>query len=418
VKYLIILFLLGSYLLSDQNYKLKPLGKIQLRYQDKLKVHSPFGEAFYQTNQTKINDTILGGTFGIRTLYDSFTLDTLVYGERKRHDQNINDILYLGELNIQKQFDKHSIKIGRQSYSTQLVDQNYRITQNSYEGIKYKYQAQDFEFQTFYFYKVVSSTMANNIPYNHKYGFLGYGMGYNTDHFEDISTHLINKKLSTKGVLHFLAKYGEKSNYISFENLYIDNFFNTSNLTLAYNINNFYIKLGMLFQKSVGDKHMENYIEVSERYKNLEAKHYQMQLMYKKNDFSFQYSIAHTPYDEDNIYNGTFYSPFANKASWLYGMDTNHANVADTTSQTIRAIYRSLKLYKVPLVLAAGYIKYHIGPHNGLTPISLDTSERYYHITGYFSKNLSATLQYSHSKNYDPLREKITTTKVFLTYQF
>lgn len=315
-------------------------------------------------------------------------------------------------------FDKHSIKIGRQSYNTQLVNLNYKITQNSYEGISYEYHDQNFDFQSLYFHKVASSTTANSVPFNHKYGFLGYGLGYDTSEFENTSTHLINKNLSTNGAIHFLTKYGENDTYISFENLYIDNFFNTANLTLAYNVSDFYFKIGMLSQKSVGKDHMENHIELRERYKNLEAKHYQMQIKYQKDNFSLAYSVSHTPYNKKSIYNGTLYSPFSNKTSWLTGMNTNHATIADTTSQNILALYKGLKLYKLPLVLAAGYIKYKIGPDNGLSPVSLDTSEAYYHIKGYFSKNLSTTLQYSHSKNYDPLREKATATKMIITYQF
>lgn len=432
MKYIVFLLSISSLLFGEQDYTIEPLGKVQLRYEDRLKEYTPLGKALLKSDKTQYNDYIIGGTFGVRTIFDSYTFETLAYGTTRLHnkdddplknedifyDNDGDGFLFLGELNLKKEFDKHSIKLGRQSYNTPLVNLNYRITTNSYEGINYNYHNENFELQSLYFYKVASSTLSNSVPFNHRYGFLGYGLGYDTSEFEDLSTHLINKKLSTKGALHFLTKYKKDNAAITFENLYVDNFLNTTNLIFEYSINNFYLKLGATTQFSVGKDHIENNIEVSERYKNLEAQHYQMQLKYQKNDFTIAYSLSRTPYNKDSIYNGTLYSPFSNKTSWLVGINTNHATIADTTSQKIAILYKGTKLYKIPLVLASGYIQYDIGNNNGLSPNSLDTSEHYYHIKGYFSKHLTTTLQYSYAKNYDPLREKVTATKLILTYQF
>lgn len=204
----------------------------------------------------------------------------------------MDGFLYLGELSIQKKFGNHSLTIGRQTYNTPLVNNNFRITQNAYEGINYTYSNSAFDFKSLYFYKISSSTMANNVPYNHKYGFLGYGLGYNIGGFTTLSKHIINKDVSTNGAIHFLAKYGEKEQYISLENLYVDNFFNTSNLTLSYNVENFYLKAGMIYQFSVGKKQIEKHIQNAQLNKKLEAKHYQLQLKYQNEKFQIAYSIS------------------------------------------------------------------------------------------------------------------------------
>ncbi len=265
---------------------------------------------------------------------------------------------------------------------------------------------------------MASSSLANNVPFNHKYGFIGYGLGYDTSDFENLSTHLINQDLSTNGAIHFEVKYGEKDSYIAFENLFADNFFNTTNITLAYNLYSFYFKLGLLSQISVGKDHMENYIEETQQGKNLKAQHYHGQIKYQKDNFIAAYSIAYTPYNEESIYSGTFFSPFSNKPSLVVGMNTNHATIADTTSHKIAALYKGLKAGQIPLVLIGGYINYDIGKHNGLSPDPLDTSEWYFHLQGYFSKSLSTTLRYSYAKNIDPLREKTRSTMFYITYEF
>jgi len=59
-----------------------------------------------------------------------------------------------------------------------------------------------------------------------------------------------------------------------------------------------------------------------------------------------------------------------------------------------------------------------LNKNNGLSSKSSDTQEWYLHIKGYFSKNISAKIQYSYVKNYDPLTAKTYNTKVALEYKF
>ena len=431
MKYITSLFLCTSLLLAVENHAIKPAGTLQLRYDDRSKEYTSLGQQVLKEKKIHYNDYIVGGTLGIETFWQDYTFNALVYGVGRLHKKNENELknvktfydndvdgfLYLGELSIQKKFDNHSLTIGRQTYNTPLVNNNFRITQNAYEGINYTYLNSAFDFKSLYFYKVSSSTMANNVPYNHKYGFLGYGLGYNIGGFKTLSKHIINKDVSTNGAIHFLAKYGQKEQYISLENLYVDNFFNTSNLTLSYNVENIYLKAGMIYQFSVGQKHIEKHIENAQLNKKLESHHYQLQLKYQNEKFQIAYSISKTPSNKNAIYNGTLMSPFSNQPSWLVGLNTSHATIADTLSQKISAT-TSTKIYEMPLILSTAYIKYDIGDANGLTPNAIDTSEWYLHLQGYFSKNLSAKIQYSYVENYDPLTHKSFNTKLALEYKF
>jgi len=431
MKFLTTLFFFGSLLLATNSYSIKPTGTVQLRYDDRNNEYTSLGKQVLREEKVHYNDYIVGGTFGAEALWQDYTLDTLLYGVGRLHkknentlknvntfyDNDVNEFLYLGELSIKKKFGNHSLRIGRQTYNTPLVNRNFRITQNAYEGINYTYSSNAFDFKSLYFYKVSSSTMANNVPYNHKYGFLGYGLGYNISGFTSISKHIINKDVSTNGAIHFLAKYGKKEQYISLENLYVDNFFNTSNLTLSYNVKNIYLKAGMIYQFSVGQKQIEKHIENAQLNKRLESYHYQLQLKYQNEKFQIAYSISKTPSNKNAIYGGTLMSPFSNQPSWLVGLNTSHATIADTLSQKISAT-TSTKIYEMPLVLSTAYIKYDIGDANGLTPNAIDTSEWYLHLQGYFSKNMSAKIQYSYVENYDPLTYKSFNTKLALEYKF
>jgi hypothetical protein len=431
LKYNLCLGIITTSLFANEDIVIKPIGNIQFRYDDRAKDYSELGQYFLKTDKIHYNDYIIGGTLGIQSLWANYTLTTIPYAvarlkeknhnilnnEKSYYDDDLNSFIYLGELNIKRNFLDQEITIGKQTYNTPLVNANYRITKNSYQGIQYKYKKSQLTFQSLYFNKIASSTLSNTIPLNHKYGFLGYGLGYNTSKFVNISKHIINKDLSTNGAIEFFLKYGDKNKYVTFENLYVDNFFNTSNLILAYNIKDIYIKMGAIHQFSIGKNYVEKYIESAEQNKKLKAKHYQAEIKYQKEKFKISYMITSTPSDKNSIYNGTLFSPFSNRMSFLRGLNTSHAIIADTVSQKF-SVAKGIILYNVPIELSTAYVKYDIGKENGLSANSLDTTEWYFHIKGYFSKNISAKIQYSSTKNFDILTSSSQNTKVAIEYKF
>jgi hypothetical protein len=402
---------------------IKPIGKMQLRYENKAQTYSSLGKKLHQSNKIDYNNYVLAGTLGLQTQWDTYSFNTMLYTSLRLHNKNENPLknegtlyndslhsfAFLGELNIEKKVQKHTFTIGRQTYNMALV--------NSNEALRYDYEKNNFLFSTLVFHKIASSTQASTVPYNHKYGFLGYGLGYNTTHFTNISQHIINKELSSNEALHFMMHYGDNKSYIEYENLFVNDFFNTSKLTLAHHLNQLYFKVGMISQFSVGKKYVETYIENTQQNKKLRSSLYEAQLQYKGNSFALTYNIAHTTYSKNHIYNGTFLSPFSNKPSWLYGMNTSHTMLANTTSQKISAA-KQFHIANIPTTLASGYVYYDIGKHNGISSKEQKTQEWYVHIKQYFSKNLSATLQYSNTKNYDPLTDKSHNTRVILAYSF
>ncbi|MFA7084272.1 MAG: hypothetical protein WC141_07045 [Arcobacteraceae bacterium] len=428
---IVLLLLSKGLLLEAQEITLKPAGKLQLRYEDATKKYTKLGQAVHNKNKLEYNDYIVGGMFGVQALWESYTLKTLLYSVGRLHSKNENSLkneksfynnnqdefIYLGELSLTKEFDKHAITLGRQTYNTPLVNSNFRVTQNAYEGVSYYYDNENVNFKTLYFHKISSSTMSNNIPINHKYGFLGYGLGYNTSGYAKLSKHIINEDLSTNGAIHFLSSYKTKNSTISYENLYVDNFFNTSNLTVGYNFKSIYFKAGMIYQTSVGKKQVEHAIENTQEGKKLEAQHYQAQIKYQEGTFQLIYNVSLTPTNKNSIYRGTLLSPFSNQPTWLVGLNTSHATIADTLSQKV-AVIKSTHIYDVPVVVAVAHIHYDIGKDNGLTPKSISTSESFFHLKGHLTKNLSAMLQYSYAKNYDLLTEGSYHTKMVLEYQF
>ena len=431
MNYILFLLFFSITLFAKQNYTIEPKGDIQLRYEIRDKEYSPLGAKTYSEDKINYHDYVIGGLLGVQIFNDNYKFNVKGYGtlrlQKKDNDNRKNEsyyynnkqneFFYLGELNVKKSFNNHSITLGRQSYNTPLVNSNVRITQNSYEGVNYTLKKDQLILKSLYFNKIASSTLANNVPFNHKFGFLGYGLGYNTSGFNDLSKHIINKDLSTNGALDLSIFYGEKEKFVFFENLYIDNFFNNTNLAFAYHKNNFYFKVGAIYQNSVGDKHVENNIESSQKNKKLQAQHYHARMQYRNNDFRVTYTVAHTPYNKSNIYNGTFFSPFSNKLSWVRGVNTAHSLLADTTSQKI-SVSKKLDIYKVPTKIIVAYVKYDIGENNGILSQSLDTNERYIHIKSYLSKNINTKIQYSQTRNTNQIIQKSNNTKISLEYKF
>ena len=431
IKYFIILSSFISSLFGLGDYTLSPAGDIQFRFENKSKELSPYGESLLKKSSISYSDYILGGLIGFKAKKEDYELNTLAYtvvrlkdkendsleNEKTFYGDNLNGFLYLGEFNIKKNFEKSFVKIGRQSYKSTLVSKNYRITQNSYEGVSGGYKNQGFDIKGIYFNKIAASTLSNSVPFNHSYGFLGYGLGYDTEGFTDISKHIINKDLSTNGAAHISIKYGQKDKYISFENLFADNFFYTSSLNGAYNINNIYIKAGAVYQTSAGENYIEKYIESTQSGKKLEAEHYEMKIDYKKEKFRITYNLEYTPSKNSSIYKGTLYSPFSNGVSWIVGMNTNHALIADTVSQGI-TLNDLFYVKNIPLSVVTSYIKYKIGADNGLSPSPMNTTESILHAKAFFSKNLSTKVQYSYVKNLDPMVERSKNIRAVMEYRF
>jgi hypothetical protein len=431
MRYISIFLISTVMLFASGDLVVKPTGKIQFRFDDRSKEYSPLGTIVNGTQKVEYSDYTIGGSFGFDATLEEYLVAAKLYGVARLHDKSDDPLKnenayydndtdgfgYLGELNIQRSIDNHTFTIGRVAYDTPLVNKNFRVTNNAYEGISYGYKDDSLDFQSLYFHKVASSTLANTVPFNHRYGFLGYGLGYNTGGFTDLSGHILNKDLSTNGAIHFELNYKMENNFITLENLLVDNFFNTTNLTLGYNYSNLHLKAGMIYQKSVGDDLVEKHIFTSEQNKKLSSRHYHGEIKYQKEKFAISYAVGYTPKDDNSIYQGTLFSPFSNKPSWIRGLNTSHATIADTYSQKI-SIEKGTKLYKVPVALSSGYVKYNIGDYNGLTPTSIDTRELYFHIKGYFSKNLSSKIQHSRIHNYDPLTKRSYNTKFAIEYNF
>ena len=266
----IALFFIVPVLIFSSEFKTEPIGDLKLYYTDQSKDYSTMGGVVYQVESVDYYDLNLGGSIGLHSFNDNYDVGFLYYfseqlkdkntnklkNESTWYDENQNDLFYLGEIYIKKTFNNQSIKIGRQTIKSTLVDKNNRITSNSYSGIRYK-NKDFYNLDVFYFNKISSSTLSNVIPYNNTYGFLGYGIGYNVGEFIDISKHMINEDRSTFGAIHSELTIPIEKNNIHFENLYVDNFFNTLSLEGTLNINKFFFKLGGVYQHSVGKDFIE-----------------------------------------------------------------------------------------------------------------------------------------------------------------
>lgn len=427
MRHLGLFLLFISTLFGSDEIRFEPRGDIQFRFDDRDKEYTTLGNLVYNKEDISYFDYTIGGHIGADAIYDSYLLGSRIYGVARLHDKDedilkneksyynndLDNFTYLGELYLKKEFSNQSITVGRQTYKSSIVGKNFRLTNNSYEGISYRYENDSINFQSLYFNKIASSTLANTIPFNHKYGFLGYGYGYDTSGFAHISTHIINKDLQTDGAIDFEFIYKDEMFDGKIENLYVDNFFNTTLLTLGYRYDMVTFSGGYIYQTSVGKDYLETYIQN----KQLKSEHYQGKIEYKKDRFKVSYFASYTPKKEDSIYYGTLFSPFSTTASWLTGLNSAHAILADTFSQKI-LLSNGTKLYKVPLGYAMGYVKYNIGEKNGLRADSVDTTELYLHLKGYFSKNLSAMIQHSRMNNYDPLTKVSINTKLALEYKF
>jgi len=426
LKHLFLLFC-SIFMAYAQEVNFTPHGDLSLFTANYDKTYNALGESVKKRDGVKYYDSTVGGDVGVASSY----LDTSLYvglyfsqrlkqrnsdtlkNEATLYDEDLNSVHYIGEAYIQQKYNNHKFSVGRQTKQSQLVDENHRITKNSFEGLRYKYQEDKLDVDIFYFDKVASSTIANSVPFNHRYGFLGYGMGYNVGKFTDISKHILNEDLSTNGAIHADIKYKADTYDIELENLYVDNFFNTISLNTTLKTQNVFLKLGTIYQTSVGKDYVEKKFS-----KELKSNLYQGELKYKKDDFVALYRASITHANTDAVYNGTLFSPFSNKAAWIKGINTAHAFIADTVAQQV-LVYNTFRPNALPpTTVALSYIRYDIGDKNGDVNYPLDTREKFVQIKSYFSKNLSAKLIYSLVDNADLLTSKTKNTRFIVEYVF
>jgi hypothetical protein len=426
LKQLFLLFC-SVFVLYAQELDFDYKGELSLFTASFDKNYNELGKLVKQTDKVKYYDGTVGGDIGILSSYlDTSFYVGLYFSQRLKnknsdilkndatlYDEDLNSLHYIGEAYIQQKYNNHIFSIGRQTKKSQLLDENHRITKNSFEGLRYRYQEDKLDVDIFYFNKVASSTVANSVPFNHLYGFLGYGMGYDIGNFTDISKHILNEDLSTNGAIHTDIKYQEDYYDIELENLYVDNFFNTISLNTTLKMENLFLKLGTIYQTSVGKDYVEKKFS-----KELKSNLYQGELKYQINDFVALYRASITPANTDAIYNGTLFSPFSNKAAWIKGVNTAHAFIADTTSQQV-LVYNTFRPTSFPpTTVAVSYIRYDIGDKNGDVNYPLDTREKFIIIKSHFSKNLSVKLQHSLVDNVDLLTSKTKNTRFIVEYIF
>ena len=414
------------FLLFGEGFEIQPVGNLQYRYVEKSKKFSSLGESVYQTKKVDYEDYIIGGTFGAKSSWQNYEASGLLYGVKRLHTKDENElhiekILYdndqngfgfFGELYLQSNFENSSFSIGRQTKKSALVDSNERVTKNSFEGLKYRRTQNDIDFEVFYFNKIAASTISNSVPFNHKYGFLGYGLGYKIDGFTDISTHILNKDLDTLGALQVQLKVGDVKDYLKMENLFVDNFFDIVSFEGQKSFEKISLRGGFVAQKSVG----EDYVE-KEYDKKLDSKIFQGEIKYKKELLSLVYRISKTDSNTDAVFNGTLFSPFSNKPAWIVGISTAHSTIADTVAQQLMFV-NTFYAGKLPLTLASSYLTYAIGEENGLENKSTNTDEFYTHFQAHLSKNLSLTFQYSKVGNIDIVTTNTEVKKAIVEWKF
>ena len=406
--------------------EIKPNLDIQLRGIYKSNTYNNLGSIVYGDKKVGYHDYTLGGVAGLDFLYKDYTANISTYqsrrigsknsktlaNEKTWYDRNLDDLHYIGEVYIKKEFDNQELKIGRQTFDKPLVNDNKRITKNSYQGIYYKNEKDDLNIELFYFNKISASTLSNSVPYNHGYGFIGYGLGYSIGEFVDLSQHILNQSSSSDGAMHLNMDYKYNDMDISFENLYVDNLFNTSNLTGKYNIDDFYLKAGFVYQSSVGEDHVEKKYS-----KKLKAKFYQSEIKYEKDGLKVALLATRTSADQNSVQNGTLLSPFSNELSWIKGVNTSHALIADTTAKEFLIVKKFLDA-KIPFATAYGYIEYDIGSNNPFSTYDLLSIERFVAIKGYFSKSLSLKLEHAEVKDIDLVTQDTQSTRMVLEYKY
>jgi len=412
--------------LIASQFEVAPIGDLQLRYNTKSLEYTSLGEAVLGTNKVDFNDYVFGGEIGVNTKYENYNLnigyhtiqrvhnkdENHLKNEKTWYDENLNEVNYLGTFNLTYTNQNTLFTFGRQEYSGKLVDGNQRITQNSFEGMRVEYKQDDTKIDGFYFNKIASSTIANTVPKNHRYGFLGYGLGYSVGEYANISEHILNKDKSTNGAFNLIFQKGQDSQNIMIENLFVDNFFNTTNLIGTYTFAPFQGKVGVIYQTSVGKDYVEQKYN-----QNLESRLVQGEIKYTDGKFFVVYRASQTASNRDNVYDGTLFSPFSNKPAWVIGLQTAHGFLADTLAQELLVV-NTFYIDKLPITLAGAYLQYAVGEDNGLENSSFDVSEKFLRAKFYLSKKLTSTFEYSVAKNIDIVTASSKNGRVVLEYTF
>ena len=429
----IVLGLLGIlFLEANENFEISPKMDLAITFDENDKNYTPLGQIIKQKESLNYSSSVIGGSFGFSTKKND--LEFLLQGSgvsslqnRSIDDEKINasyfdndkkDFIYLSDIYLSKQFDNVNLKIGKQKYNNDLVNSNKRITSNQYQGIYLDYKKDFFKINSLYFNEVSSSTLSNIVPFNHNYGVIGYGKGYEVGKFVSVSKHISNKDFDTDGAIVTDITYGDLKNNINIQNLYVDDFFNTfdisNKLNFIYNEDfSLDTKIAYIKQIDVG----ENYFAYDYENKKIDANMYQssLKLNYKNLFGIFNYASSFS--DKNSVLNGTFISPFSNKLGWIKGPQTAHSFIADTISKEF-LLGTKTEIFSKQTIFALSSIYYDIGLDNGLVSSSLDTKERYIYSNMIIDKNLNLTLQYSISKNIDILTKESNNFRCFLNYNF
>ncbi|MDD2895916.1 MAG: hypothetical protein PHG81_07830 [Aliarcobacter sp.] len=431
IKKNILLLISLTSLEASESFSILPKVDLAIFFDENDKNYSSLGKIVKQKESLNYSSSVFGGDVGISAKSDDleFVLQgsgTTSIQNRSKDDEKINapyfdndrkDFFYLSNIYLSKQFDDVNLKIGRQKYNNELVNLNKRVTTNQYEGIYLDYKKDLFKINSFYFDKVASSTVANNVPFNHNYGVMGYGKGYKVGEFVSVSEHISNKDYDINGAIVSDITYGDLNNNINIQNLYVDDFFDTfdisSKLNLVYGDFNITPRIGYIKQVDVG----ENYYSYDYNHKKIDASMYQSSLRFRYKDVFTTFKYASSSSDKDSVLNGTFISPFSNKLGWIIGPQTGHSFIADTISKEFLAGV-NFDIFSKKSVFLISSIYYDIGANNGLSNRSLDTREKYIYLNTIVNKNLNLTIQYSIAKNIDIITEDSDNFRAYINYNF
>lgn len=425
------LFLLFYSLEASDDLKISPKIDSSIYFDKNIKDYTTLGKIVKKQESLNNSNSAIGGEFGFNILRNDLELVLQGSGitslqNRSKDDEKINsvyfdndkkDFFYLSNIYLSKQYESVNLKVGRQKYDNELVNSNKRAISNQYEGIYLDYKKNLLKINSFYFNKVASSSLSNVIPFDHDYGALGYGKGYKIGEFVTVSEHISNKDYDTNGAIVSDFTFGDLKNNINIQNLYVEDFFNTFDISgkinFVYEDLSFDTKIGFIKQFDVG----ENYYSYDYNDKKIDANMYQTSLRIKYQNIFTTFNYASSSSDENSLLNGTFVSPFSNKIGWIKGPQTAHSFIADTISKEF-LVGINFDIFSKKNIFVISSIYYDIGPNNGLINSNLDTKEKYIYLNTILNKNLNLTFHYSTTKNVDILTKESDNLRIFLNYNF
>lgn len=214
-KKITISLLLLSSLYAKEIFLLEAKIDFSMVLDNNSKKHTDIGKVVAANEPLEYSSKVIGGDFGVNLRKND--LEFLLQGSgvtslinRPSDDQKINsvyfdndkkDFFYLSNIYLSQKFENINLKIGRQKYNNDLVNQNKRVTSNQYEGVYLDYKTNLFKINSFYFNKISSSPVANIVPFDSDYGVMGYGKGYKVGEFISVSKHISNKDYDTNGAI-------------------------------------------------------------------------------------------------------------------------------------------------------------------------------------------------------------------------